>query len=169
MTSTIVPGIHIDGDASPEAETRLNFQRAEDDINAIARTAIVALSSAQVLALNATPISVLAAPAAGTAHRILAVEAYKPAGTGYAGIAAGEDIALRYTNGSGATLATIEATGFLDQATAQSRFGAVVATDITPVAAAAVVAHMTTGEITTGDSTIYLRITYRIVPTTFTA
>ena len=169
MTSTITPGIILDGDATPGAEVRLNFQRAEDDINAIAMTTVVALTSAQLLALNATPITVLSAAASGYAYRILNVEVYKPAGTAYAGIAAGEDLTLKYTNASGATLATIETTGFLDQATAQTRFGAVTATDITPVAAAAVVAHLLTGEITTGTSDIYLRITYRLVPTTFTA
>jgi hypothetical protein len=39
----------------------------------------------------------------------------------YAGMAAGEDIAFRYTNGSGTILAQIEVSGFLDQTSDQHR------------------------------------------------
>jgi hypothetical protein len=36
--------------------------------------------------------------------------------------------------------------------------------DITPVANAALVLHMLTGEITTGDSPLHVRVFYRVVP-----
>lgn len=134
----------------------------------------VTLTSAQLLALNATPISVLAAPGANKAYIILGVVATKIAGTAYAGIDVNEDITLKYTNGSGATLCTIETTGFLDQTTAQSRHSypsswttnaASALLAITPVANAAVVAYMTTAEITTGDTDLKLRIYYKVIPT----
>lgn len=134
----------------------------------------VTLTSAQVLALNATPVSVIAAPGANKAIIILGVATTKAAGTAYDGINVNEDITLKYTDGSGATLATIETTGFLDQATAQARYSypsswatnaATALLAITPVANAAVVAYMTTAEIATGNSPVKMRIYYRVIPT----
>ena len=130
--------------------------------NLAPQVAEVTLSSAQVLALNATPISVLAAPAAGFANMIIRVTASKAAGTAYAGIAAGEDIVIRYTDASGSIAATIEATGFLDSTALTSSRAAV--NSCLPVVAAALVAHMATGEVTTGDSPVKLRIVYETVP-----
>lgn len=123
----------------------------------------VTLSSAQVLALNATPISVLAAPGAGFVNVVSRVLATKAAGTAYAGIAAGEDIAIRYTDASGSIAATIEATGFLDSTAATIAVGNAALSPL-PVANAALVAHMTTGEVTTGNSPVKLRIFYQTVP-----
>jgi len=129
-------------------------------------TANVTITSAQLLALNATPKSLIAAPGANKAIIVERVIATKAAGTAYAGIAAGEDVALRYTDGSGTVQATIEATGFLDQATAQVRTAVPTTTaNLTPTANAALVAHMTSGEIITGDSDLKLRILYRIIDT----
>lgn len=122
----------------------------------------VTLTSAQILALNATPITVLAAPGAGLVTLVNRVTAYKAAGTAYSGIATGEDLAIRYTDGSGAIAAQIETTGFLDQA------GALTASSAQPgglvTANAALVAHMLSGEITTGNSPLVLWIDYDIVP-----
>lgn len=122
----------------------------------------VTLTSAQILALNATPISVLAAPGAGFANVIYSVYATKAAGTAYAGIAAGEDIAFRYTDASGAIVATLEMTGFADSASATQ--GVAQGTSNNVVANAAIVANMTTGEITTGTSDFKLTIYYRTFP-----
>jgi hypothetical protein len=131
----------------------------------------VTISSAELLALNATPKELVEAPGTGFALVLDAVVAYKPAGTAYAGVAAGEDISIRYTDGSGTELTEIEATGFLDQATAETRFAypyraASGVYSVEPTANAALVAHMLTGEITTGDSDLKLRVFYRILPTT---
>jgi len=135
-----------------------------------------AVTSAQLLALNATPQSIIPAQGAGFAVIPTRVAIYKPAGTAYAGIAAGEDLVLKYTNGSGAQCSSvIETTGFLDQATAQTRVAGMPAStgstagDYAPVANAAVVLHLLTGEITTGDSPIYVRVWFDVVPTVFTA
>jgi hypothetical protein len=136
----------------------------------------VTITSAQVLALNATPISVVAAPGAGLAVIPSRVMIHKPAGTAYGGIAAGEDLVLKYTNGSGAQCSSVvETTGFLDQTTAQTRVAhapgsmTTVAGDYAPVANAAVVLHLLVGEITTGNSPLYVRVWYDIVPTVFTS
>lgn len=134
------------------------------------------ITSAQLLALNATPITVVAAPGAGLAIIPQRVVIYKPAGTAYAGIAVGEDLVLKYTNGSGAQCSSvIETTGFLDQTTAQTRVagmpGSVTTTagDYAPVANAAVVLHLLVGEITTGTSPLYVRTFYDIIKTVFTS
>lgn len=135
---------------------------------AVLKTALVTVTAAEVLALNATPKTLVAAPAAGRALIFEGAMVSKPAGTAYAGVAAGEDLSVKYTNGSGTAVGGAEVTGFLDQATAQSRYirpvgAASGVSDITPVAAAALVLHMLTGEITTGDSDLTVRVFYRNV------
>lgn len=130
----------------------------------------VTVSSAELLALNATPKQIVAAPGANLAIVLESVVAYKAAGTAYAGIAAGEDLAINYTNGAGLELLEIETTGFLDQATAQTRYASAFRAasgiaSITPVANAALVIQLLVGEITTGNSALKLRVYYRVVPT----
>lgn len=137
---------------------------------------VTTITSAQLLALNATPQTIVPAQGAGVAIIVERIAIYKPAGTAYAGIAAGEDLVARYSNGSGAQVSSVvECTGFLDQATAQTRYAYAPSTtgstagDITPVANAAVVLHMLTGEVTTGDSPIYVEVLYDLLRTVFTS
>ena len=132
------------------------------------------ITTAQVLALNATPITLIAAPGANKAIIFEGAVLATAGGTAYAGIAATEDFAFRYTDASGIDVAHVEATGWLDQTTAQVRYalpqtGALAEGTISsfvPVANAALVAHMAVGEIITGDYDIRVRVYYRIVPTT---
>ena len=129
----------------------------------------VLVSSAQILAMFATPVEIVPAPGANFGLVFEGAQLHKPAGTAYAGIAAGEDITIKYTNQAGAEVGEAETTGFLDQATAQSRYirpqtAASGVSDKTPVAnAALVIAHLV-GEITTGNSALHVRVWYRIVP-----
>lgn len=134
------------------------------------------VTAAEVLALNATPVTLVAAPAAGLAHIVKRVTVYKPAGTAFAAVAAGDDLVVKYTNGSGAQASgVIECTGFLDQVTAETRVvgfpGATTTTagDVEPVAAAALVLHMLGTEVTTGDSPLYVRVEYDTIKTSFTS
>lgn len=137
------------------------------------RQADITITSAELLALNATPISLIAAPGADKAIWFMGAVLTKAAGTAYAGIAAGEDLAFCYTNAAGLDVGVCETTGFLDQATAQARVvnpqtGALAGgtvSDFVPVANAALVLALLTGEITTGDSDLKVRVFYRIVPT----
>ncbi len=160
--SNLKLGLLQDADATPQDELRSLFAAVAATNGG---TFEVTLTSAQILALNATPVSLLDAPGVGKAWLINRVTAYKPAGTAYAGVATGEDLALKYTNAAGAIAAQIETTGFIDQATAQVRSVKGIDTDITPVDNAAIVAHMLTGEVITGDTVIKLRIDARVIDT----
>jgi hypothetical protein len=133
------------------------------------RSTTKVIASAAILTLNATPVTLVAAPGSGLALVFEGAVVYKPAGTAYAGIAAGEDLAVKYTDASGAAVATCETTGFMDQATAQLRYvrpftAASGVSDITPVANSPLVAHLLSGEITTGTSALRVRVFYRVVP-----
>ena len=129
----------------------------------------VTIPTAGVLTLFATAVEVLAAPGAGFATILVGVIIHKPAGTAYAGIAAGEDLALNYTNDAGLQVASCEMTGFADSTAVQTRWlhsyrAASLASQITPVANAAIIAQMLVGEITTGDSDFLLRLYHRTIP-----
>lgn len=131
----------------------------------------VQITSAQVLALNATPIELVPAPGANKAIVFDGAVIQKPAGTAYAGVATGEDLAIKYTDENGLDVGECEMTGFADQTTAQVRFvrpvvqGTAPISSFTPAANAALVAHMLAGEITTGDAPFNVRVYYRVVDT----
>lgn len=130
----------------------------------------VVVAAADVLTLNATPVAIVPAPGAGLAAIFEGAMIRKAAGTAYAGIAAGEDLSVKYTDASGAEVAQCEATGFLDQTTNQIRWvrphaAASGGSAITPVENAALVLHMLVGEIITGDSDLEIEVHYRIART----
>lgn len=129
------------------------------------KTVRVTVSSAEMLALNATPKTLIAAPGGGKALILVAAELWLDYGSAaYAGIAAGEDLTIKVSNAAGATLATIETTGFLDATANAFRYVEPTTTAArTPVANAPLVLHLLTGEITTGDSPLKLRLLYREV------
>lgn len=131
---------------------------------------LVTITSAQLLALNATPITLVAAPGANMALIFEGMTIRKPAGVAYGGIAAGEDLAVKYTDASGAQVGQCETTGFLDSAGNQIRYvrphtAASGVSDITPVDNAALVLHLLVGEIITGDSPLQIQVFYRVVET----
>lgn len=129
----------------------------------IITSTVITVTTEELLALNTTPKALVAAPGAGKA--IVPVDALMfldYATTAYDGIAAGEDLAMRYTDGSGNIAAQVETTGFLD-ASADAHRAAVFSGLITPTANAALVLHMTSGNIATGDSPLKVQVRYRIV------
>lgn len=133
------------------------------------QVADVTIPTGEVLALNAEPKTIVASPGAGfalvPAGPVIAVLHLDYATTAYDGIAAGEDLAFRYDSGTGTQLATVEATGFLDQANDEVRFVAEQAL-VAPEADAPIVLHMLAGEIATGDSPLLVRFYYRVVAAT---
>lgn len=128
------------------------------------------ITSTQLLALFATPRAIVPAPGANLATLFLGAMVYKPAGTAYAGIAAGEDLSIKYTDASGLEVSQCETTGFLDQASAQTRWmrphgAASGVNDLTPIANAVLVMQLLVGEIITGTSPLVVRVVYRVLPT----
>jgi len=96
---------------------------------------------------------------------------HKPAGTAYAGIAAGEDLSVKYTNAAGLAVGGVETTGFLDSAGSQVRYcngyrAASGLSGIVMVANAALVLHLLVAEIITGDSDLNIEVHYRVVDAT---
>ena len=132
-----------------------------------ARYADVTVSSAELLALNATPKTLVAAPGAGKFLDLVGMTVLYAAGnTAYTGVAAGEDFAVKFTDDSGEEVARMETTGMIDQATDQLRHvqgpGAKDAVaDYTPVANAPLVLHLLVGEVADGDGTLTVRTYYR--------
>lgn len=132
------------------------------------RSPKLTLSSAQLLALDATPIDLLAAPGAGFFIDFHSLVVTKPAGTAYASVGAADDITIRETDGSGLVLATIETTGFLDSAAVQTRTvnglrAASGVSDVTRLDNAKLVLFLG-GNITTGTSPLHFYVYYRVVP-----
>ncbi len=140
-----------------------------EDANGAQRYVDATITAAQVLALNATPQTIVAAPGAGRALVFEGAIISKAAGTAYAGIASGEDLSIKYTDGSGIEVGQCETAGFLDQTTEQMRYvrpttAASGSTAITPVANSPLVIQLLVGEITTGDSPLVVRVFYRNIP-----
>lgn len=148
------------------AQTILGFDAISSPAPGIA-TIDKAITSLQILSLNATPIELVPAPGA---NKVLMFEGafffYDYNSTAYAGIAAGEDLAIKYNNSSGTTVGATEVTGFLDQTSDQYRFAGpygLAISNITPQINTPLVLHMVVGEITTGNSPIGVRVQYKTV------
>lgn len=129
----------------------------------------VTIATASVLLLNTTPVTLVAAPGAGKFLELVSAHFWLDYNTvAYNGIAADEDLEIRYTNGSGQEVASVEATGFLDatadaHALAKPASAAVGTAElIQPVANAALVLFMSTGNIATGNSPLKVEVFYRI-------
>ena len=147
----------------------------EEVLYGVLGLAKVTVTSAELLALNATPKTLLAAAPTGFANIFMGAALHKPAGTAYAGIAAGEDLVIKATDGSGQQVSSvIETTGFLDSTAVQSRYvgppgsTSTTAADII-MASAALVLHLLVGEITTGTGGLVVWTYFRRIPLVLTA
>lgn len=126
-------------------------------------TDVITITTAQVLALNTTPITLVTSPGSGKAIvPVFALLFLDFNSVAYDGIASGEDLALRYTNGSGEIAGQVEATGFLE-ASADAHRVAQFSGLAVPTANADLVLHMTTGNIATGNSPLKIKLFYRTV------
>lgn len=137
------------------------------------REETVTITSAQLLALFTTPITIIPALGANLAAVPTLLMARHGGGTAYAADA-GDDLVLKYTNASGTQCSSaIEATGFLSVTTPQIRIAASPAASgsttltVTPVANSPVVAHMLVSNLTTGNFPLILRVQYLVIPIDF--
>lgn len=147
--------------------------------NISGKTAVVQITSAQLLALHATPITVVPAPGAGWYNHVNKWSVRHDAGITPYTIPTGANLSLKYTNASGVVAATvINSTGFIDQITAQIKSANGLAGnaaapttsgDFTPVDNAPIVLNTLTAELTAGNFPIYLFIEYDLIPTDYIA
>lgn len=130
------------------------------------KTAVVSMSSGELLALRATPKTLVAAPGAGFLLQFLgAVLLLDATATAY--VESTANLAVKYTNGSGAKVSEdIEATGFIDQTadtmtTARPKLDAIIAKS--GCENQALVLHQIgAAEYTTGTGTIRAKVSYRV-------
>lgn len=120
------------------------------------------ITTGQMLALFDTPITLVAAPASGLVNIVRAVYSTMTYNSvAYVCNAAG--LIVKYTNGSGATAATLSQT-YCQSAASAIAYVADSSTMMTPVAAAALVLHAGTANPTTGNSGLKVRVYYTQAP-----
>lgn len=124
----------------------------------------ITVPTASVLALNATPYTLVAAPGAGYVLQLItATLILDYAGTAYGGVGSTEDLVIRFTDASGAIASTtLETTGLLDATSDQIRTFKAIATDLTPVANSPLMLHLLNGEVTTGTSPLRIKVAYLV-------
>ncbi len=129
------------------------------------------VTAAELLALNATAIEMVAAPGAGKALVFMGAGIeYDFVATACTGVAAGEDLVFKYTNASGEQVsAHVETTGMIDQGNDELRWVAPVSadaavSDVTPLSNAALVLNLLVGEVADCGSPLDVRIYYRVIP-----
>lgn len=118
----------------------------------------ITITSAQLLAINSTPITVLAAPVnTGNALIIERIYATHAAGTAYATV---NDLKFYYTNTSGGLAGTVTASGFLDSASAQGF--TVDPSSCLVQAGAPIILTCSTANPVTGTFDLKISIRYRV-------
>lgn len=125
-------------------------------------TATVNLTAAQIIAMNATPVSLIAAPGAGMA--IIVDNITLKMVTTATGFTGGGALEFRYTNASGAKVSADIAAAVVT-AGAGTSFTNVrgVTTSLTPVANAAIVITNATAAFAAGTGTAVVTIQYHVV------
>lgn len=122
------------------------------------------LSAAQMDALNATPITVVSAPAAGSMIMVDSIYLFNDFNTAAFELGAGV-LEFRYTDAVGAQVVTDFPNSFVESGADASRLHKSI--DVVPVDAAPIVAHAS-ADVTAGDGQIKGRVYYRIVDTDLT-
>lgn len=134
------------------------------DVDSVIAHAKVTLTSAQILALDTTPITLVAAPGAGYAIDVLdcvgILNFLASGGVAYTGT---NDLALYQTNGSGAVLSAAFPHATFMNGSASNLYKVDAVANNVVVANAAVVAFVPTANPAAGNGTITLDVAYRVV------
>lgn len=140
------------------------------DISGEVQTATVAITAAEVKALRATPITLVAAPGANKVIELISCKLKLDYGSEVFTETA-DNLAIKYTDGSGVAVSdTIESTGFIDQSADTMTSAVPVKDAIVTVAGSAnkpLVLHNTgDGEIAgnaSNDSVLDVYVLYRVI------
>jgi hypothetical protein len=130
------------------------------------KTAEVSISSSELLALRATPKTLVAAPGAGfLLEFVSAVLLLDATATAY--VESSANLGVKYTDGSGFQVSEdIEATGFIDQTGDTMQHARAKADQIVAKAGcdnqALVLHNLGAGEYTTGTGTMRVKVAYRV-------
>ena len=129
----------------------------------IVRYAEVEILAAEILALFATPKTLVAAPGAGKVLEFISLLLAYDWGTVAYTIGTAGNLQVKYTDGSGVAVSTTRAaTGFLDAvADTLSSLDKLEAT-VVPVVNAPLVLTVATASPTAGDSPIHAKVAYRV-------
>ena len=149
----------------PDGELIVNQQdqgKATKSQALVEHVAIVTITSAQILALFSTPITLLAAPGAGRAWIPTRIVMTKEAGTAYT-VGTATDLLVYYTGLTGENIMIQHDTDFMDQTTEESRvlYGCSHSTagaDINVVANTAVLIRSGTANMTGGTGNLIVKI-----------
>lgn len=168
--STTVAGkieIATDVEALAKSETNKAIVPSNLAASGFVQFSDVTITAAEIKAIRATPIELVAAPGAGSAHMFLGAQLKLNYGSEVFTETA-DNLAIKYTDGSGVAVSdTIESTGFIDQS-ADTITNAIPVKDAivaaTGAEAQALVLHNTgDGEIAgnaSNDSTVTVRTYY---------
>lgn len=111
------------------------------------RKATGTIGAAALRTLNATPVEMIAAPAAGKYIKVLWVHWFLDyGGVAMDAAAAGDTLEAKYTNGAGAAVVDAVAGNAIGAAAADYHTTVLAVPEVIPVAAAAIVAHINVGE-----------------------
>jgi hypothetical protein len=162
--------------ANIDAAAAIATSKLADGSNFVQQTtATGTITSAQILALNATPIELIAAPAAGTAIVVDEIQLFLDFGAAAYVAGAGEDLTIQYSGGVVVASIDNDAVTFLTDAADEHWYGkcdqiyTVGASGsgdgilLSTIDAEALQVTIATGEVTTGDSDIKYSIKYRVV------
>lgn len=161
----------IDGvTAGTQAASKAMVLDANQELSGLGRIRVTdtIIATAAVLALNATPITVVAAPGVGVFTEFLGAYVLLDYNAAAYVDGAGEDLVFKYTDSSGAEV-SIEADGSLFDGTADAcvwipPIGAAAAVGaVEMVDNAVIVLHLLSGEWITGDSPLKVRVYHRQV------
>jgi len=121
------------------------------------------LTAAQMDTLNATPVTVLAAPGVGLTNWISRVEIVVVPGATAFELGSGT-LDFKYTDGSGASVCATIPNATLETASGTNAFYSAIAVSVATLENAVIVAKTTT-DVTAGDGAVYGRIYYKTINT----
>lgn len=150
--------------AAPGMSATDDGSKTTYDFSKLINYAEVSISIAEMKALSSAPKVLVAAPGAGyVLEFVSAMFVYD-----YAAVytESTDNLIVKYTDGSGAVASTtLETTGLLDATSDQIRTFKALATDVTPVANAALVLCNTDGDFGGTGSPCRMKVAYRVHPT----